>query len=210
MITLLLLAHLQAASPAEAARPPRLRNPESILSSRDYPAESLSLGQYGIVSVILYVSPEGKVSACDVTESSGFASLDARTCTLLRLRARFDPAVDTAGAPAAGVYRMANSWGADTHLLRTDVSLPLQVSRLPADYKTPMKARLIFDPTGHVSACEVTDSSGSDAADRAACAYVSRELVLPSPKTRSDKVPAAAVRYLTASLSIGPAKTTAN
>ena len=89
------------------------------------------------------------------------------------------------------------------------VSVPLQVSRVPPGYRSPVKARLVFDAPGRVAACEVTATSGSEAADRAACAYVKQELVIPAPKSGAKDIPPAAVRYVTASLETQPAETPA-
>jgi len=207
MFIMLMFAALQAVqqpAASETSEAPRLRNPQAIITFQDYPTESLRRSEFGVVSTLLHVSIDGRVTSCTVTESSGFLKLDMKTCSLLKSRARFDPAKDAAGGPVAGEYRSANAWGVDEHQPRTTIDVSLQVSSVPADYRTPVKARLISDADGHISACEITATSGSNAADRAACAYVKQQLTIAAPKSMSDDVPAAAVRYLTASLSIRP------
>lgn len=207
MIALLLFAALQTGTGSAAAdmsQPPRLANERPPFSYQDYPKGSLQRGETGIVSVVLHVSPKGKVTSCDVTESSGFQNLDAATCSLLKSRARFDPAKDATGSPGAGEYRISSAWGLEQRQPTTWMDIPLQVSSLPSDYKAPVKTQLVFDATGHVDTCDVTTTSGSAAADRAACAYLTRELVIASPRSGSKDVQAAAVRYVTSPLSIQP------
>jgi TonB family protein len=202
MFSALLVAAIQVAQvnpTINLSQTPRLRNPQAIVTFRDYPSDSLRQHEYGIVSIVLRVSPEGRVISCDITESSGAAALDKKTCSLHMARARFDPAKDATGLPTAGEYRASTSWGIEEHQPRTTIDTPLQVSTVPKGYRSPVKARLIFDATGHVMDCEVTATSGSGAADRAACTYIGQQLVITAPKSSSGDVPPAAVRYLTAS-----------
>lgn len=203
MFSLLILALLQDAAAADLSQPPQLRG-QGIITHQDYPTEALRRSEYGIVSVLLRVSAEGRVTSCEVTETSGSTTLDMSTCSLLERRARFHPARDAAGAAVAGEYRLANSWGVDQHQPTTAIDLPLQVSRIPPGYRSPVKARLVFGAAGRVAACEVTATSGSEAADRAACAYIRQALVIPAPRSGAKDIPPAAVRYLSASLETRP------
>ncbi|MCU6454824.1 energy transducer TonB [Sphingomonas sp. A2-49] len=189
-----------AVSEVPGAVPPRLLNPDKILDYNDYPVESLRREEYGIASIRLRVAADGAITGCDVTETSGHPLLDARSCTLYRTRARVAPARDAAGAAIAGELRAVVSWGVSEHQPRSTIDLPMRVSRMPPDYRTPVRARLVSDAAGRIVACDILESSGSGAGDRAACAYVRQALVLPAPKTRSADVPPAAVRYLTATL----------
>jgi hypothetical protein len=116
------------------------------------------------------------------------------------MRARFEPARQASGTAITSEYRMAASWGVGEHMPSAARDVTLQVSKVPSDYRTPAKARLLLDGTGHVTTCEVTSSSGSAAADRAVCAYL-KQFTVSSPKSGSEGVPAMAVRYLTARLS---------
>lgn len=194
------LGVVQEPAVAIPSQPPEPSNPGAVLTPQDYPIEALRRNEHGIVTALLRVSIEGKVSACVVTESSGSATLDTTTCSLLKKRARFQPAKDAAGSPVDGEYRLAIAWGAGQRQPRTTIDIPLLVSTVPPDYRSPVKARLIFDSTGHVTACEVTNTSGSVAADRAACAYIKQELVIDAPRSASSDSPPVAVRYLVASL----------
>ena len=198
-------ALLQVVAPsgtAAAASPPVLRNRDKVVRPEDYPRPSLAKGEHGIISVLLSVAPDGRAENCEISETSGFVSLDTGTCALLRSRARFAPATDSVGSPVAGHFRMAVAWGLDTQMPTASATIPVQAAALPADYKAPVKTELTFDASGSVQACEVTTSSGSAAADRAACAYLRRELNLGPRKSGSPDVPAVAVRYLTVPMSI--------
>jgi TonB family protein len=200
---MLLLTAIQAAiltASPQTGVAPRLLNPDKVLGVEDYPSRSLQDNEAGVVSVLLHVAESGKVTSCLVTESSGFAGLDKTTCSVIRMRARFEPAKLASGAATSGEFRMAFSWGVGEQMPSVTKDVTLQVSKVPSDYRAPAKTRLLLDGTGHVTKCEVTSSSGSAAADRAVCAYL-QQFTVSSPKSGSEEVPATAVRYLTASLS---------
>ncbi len=79
-------------------------NPGSWVTSDDYPSRALREERQGTVGVRLSVGPDGKVTNCAVSSSSGHADLDSEACRLLMRRARFKPATGTDGNP------MASSW----------------------------------------------------------------------------------------------------
>jgi protein TonB len=54
--------------------------------------------------VTVVVGPNGRVSNCSVTSSSGESSLDQAACEGFRRYGRFNPALDAAGNPTAGSY----------------------------------------------------------------------------------------------------------
>lgn len=91
------------------AVPPRLLL-RDLISEADYPAFALQLGQQGDVNVALTVGEDGRVASCFVEKSSGYGVLDATTCGLMRVRARFTPARDANGNPVASAYRQSVSW----------------------------------------------------------------------------------------------------
>lgn len=65
----------------------------------DYPTRAQRRGEEGTVEVLAIVGVDGRVESCDVISSSGFSSLDLAACTMMRRRARFDPALNDAGHP---------------------------------------------------------------------------------------------------------------
>lgn len=204
MMILLLAAAVQGAAVPAASSEPELLNEGKVTSPGDYPRLSMERDEQGVVSILLDVSPEGTVTGCQVTESSGYVRLDMASCAQARKRARFAPARDAAGRPVAGRYRMATTWwlpGLD--LQTTQLDVPMQVSRLPQGYRQPVKARLLFDATGHVTDCTVTASSGNAGADNAVCVYSRQSVVIAPPRPGAGTAAPVAVRYLTAALS-GP------
>jgi protein TonB len=96
-----------AASPTP---PPAGPNAASYIADADYPAEAIRNHEQGTVVFELDVSPEGNAVACRVTQSSGSAILDRRTCELLVLRARFRPARDAAGHPVRDTVSARIRW----------------------------------------------------------------------------------------------------
>lgn len=72
----------------------------ALFSSDDYPRVALNNDGTGTVQVMLLINESGRIASCMVTETSGFASLDAQTCIILTRRARFGPAVGLDGKPA--------------------------------------------------------------------------------------------------------------
>ena len=68
-----------------------------LIGGDDYPATQH--GEEGSVRVRLDVGVDGRVSACTITQSSGFRILDSTSCRLLTSRARFAPARDGEGRP---------------------------------------------------------------------------------------------------------------
>ena len=88
---------------AKIVRGPKARQPlQRLVSQEDYPASALARGEEGGVAFTLDVHPQGRVTGCTITRSSGSAALDSATCMLMRRRARFTPAIDSNGMPAAG------------------------------------------------------------------------------------------------------------
>ncbi|MDP5278227.1 energy transducer TonB [Sphingomonas sp. DG1-23] len=199
MITLLLVA-LQAAP--LAPEPPRLVDPQPVITYDDYPMEAIRRGEAGIVSVLLAVSPEGSVTGCKVTESSLSKLLDSQTCALLSRRAHFEPATDASGRSIAGEYRMSTPWGLEKeHQPRSTIDATLQVAALPNGYVRPAKVQLVYYAAGAPKECAVLASSGSGAADRTACDYATRTFRAEAPKSGSSSA-AAAVRYFNASFMV--------
>jgi protein TonB len=91
--------------------PARARaNLASYVSDADYPAEAIRREEQGVTRFRLTVSPDGRVSDCAVTGSSGSSALDAATCRLMKSRARFSPARDSDGKPTADTVANAIKW----------------------------------------------------------------------------------------------------
>jgi protein TonB len=69
----------------------------SLFSADDYPASAQSAGAEGTTRASLTIGPDGRVTGCNIIQSSGNSSLDSTTCNILRRRAKFVPARDSNG-----------------------------------------------------------------------------------------------------------------
>jgi TonB family protein len=75
------------------------------------PDQAKSEGMTGKVWFTLVVNPEGRASACNVTQTSGWPILDQATCAMIMRTARFEPALDGLGEPTTGEYSSTVTWG---------------------------------------------------------------------------------------------------
>lgn len=137
--SLLPLILLAAASEDAPPQPRPATPPGSWISAKDYPIEALSLGSEGVTAFSIEVDAAGKASQCRVTQSSGSALLDAQTCRLAQLRARFVP-----GRP--GTFSTRVRW----------------VMPLPRAFEPGrMVVRFLVGEDGTVERCEVVERRGS-------------------------------------------------
>ena len=98
-------------SPGFAPKPAApIGNPALWASEADYPPADLHAGHAGTTRFSLAIAPDGSVSGCTVTASSGWPGLDAATCRLVANRARFRPATDGSGVRVAGSFASAIRW----------------------------------------------------------------------------------------------------
>lgn len=81
-----------------------------LFSSDDYPWDALMAGKGGSVKIGLLVDERGNVADCSVLETSGVAMLDAQSCSIVRERARFTPAVGNDGKPAKDAFVQRIVW----------------------------------------------------------------------------------------------------
>ena len=72
-------------------------NLPGLFTKDDYPATARRYGEQGTVSFAVAIDPNGRVTACGITQGSGSASLDVATCSIVQRRARFTPARDASG-----------------------------------------------------------------------------------------------------------------
>ena len=106
------------APPAPAAPPPpRVSQAAkakgsllSLIGDDDYPQAAIRGDEQGTTAVRLSIGPDGRVTDCSVTQSSGSSSLDSTTCSVFRRRARFTPAKDQAGNPISDSYSQRVKW----------------------------------------------------------------------------------------------------
>ncbi len=104
--------------PAVAPPPPRFTatravargNPGSWATTNDYPSRALREEREGTTGFRVSIGPDGRVTDCQITSSSGHADLDAATCENVRRRARFTPAKDGEGNPTTDSYSNRVRW----------------------------------------------------------------------------------------------------
>ena len=100
-----------APPPPRRIEPARAKgNLPALFSTDDYPASALRNEEAGTATVRLDIGPDGRVSACTITGSSGSSALDSATCRILRSRARFSPATDSTGAKVSDSMTQRIRW----------------------------------------------------------------------------------------------------
>jgi TonB family protein len=85
-------------------------NLAQLFSPDDYPGLAALRGQQGRVSLVILVDEQGKVADCTVTETSGVAVLDAQSCSVIKLGAKYKPAIGLDGKPAKSAAFQTISW----------------------------------------------------------------------------------------------------
>jgi TonB family protein len=91
--------------PTAPARP--ANNPGSWATTADYPSRALNEQREGTAGFLLTINPQGAVTECVITQSSGHADLDKATCAAISKRARFERAP---GGTANRGYRNRVTW----------------------------------------------------------------------------------------------------
>ncbi len=85
-------------------------NPANWATTDDYPSSAIRAEEQGTTGFRVDVGPDGRVTSCQVTSSSGSSTLDEATCRLVTRRARFTPAKDTTGAAVSDTYSNRIRW----------------------------------------------------------------------------------------------------
>lgn len=127
-----------------------------LFTTGDYPAAALRNGEEGTAAFAIAIDPAGRVTACSITQSSGSASLDATTCSILQRRARYTPARDSGGAAVEDRSHGRVRW-----------TLPSQQPIPFADHR--MALIYTIDAAGTVARCRV-EASTAQPGNEALCA----------------------------------------
>jgi len=85
-------------------------NPGDWVTADDYPPAAVRAGIEGRTSFRLDIGADGKATGCTVVAGSGSDDLDRTACRKLMSRARFKPALDAGGNPAASTYAGGVTW----------------------------------------------------------------------------------------------------
>lgn len=96
-----------------AGPPTSCGNVSDWIVSSDYPAAALSQGKSGTTKADLSIDEAGNITDCEVTRSSGTASLDEATCRLMQSRGRYLPGRTEEG-PAPSTVKMTFTWALES------------------------------------------------------------------------------------------------
>lgn len=77
---------------------------------QEYPREAARAGVGGTAVARITVSPAGSPADCAIVVSARHPALDALTCQSIVKRARFEPALDSAGKAVRSEYILRTSW----------------------------------------------------------------------------------------------------
>ncbi|MDM7954925.1 MULTISPECIES: energy transducer TonB [Blastomonas] len=97
-------------APSKASGASPRGNPGSWATPNDYPARALREERTGTTRFRVNIGPDGRVTDCQITGSSGHADLDEATCKNVTRRARFKPAQDAAGNAIGDTWASAVRW----------------------------------------------------------------------------------------------------
>ena len=103
----------RAVPPPAATTPPVPQSdwpPFSRFSDDDYPAVAMRGDEEGTTRYRIEIGPDGRVSRCTITGSSGSNALDQTTCRIVRARTRFAPARDSRGRPVPDTREGEVTW----------------------------------------------------------------------------------------------------
>jgi protein TonB len=103
-------APVPAAPRVQPKQPSPKGNPANWATTNDYPTRALREEREGTTGFRVTVGPDGRVTGCSVTSSSGSPDLDDATCANVTRRARFNPATDGEGQPTSGSYSNRVRW----------------------------------------------------------------------------------------------------
>lgn len=93
-----------------SGRPEPANNAARWATNDDYPPLDLARKNEGTTTFLLGIDADGAVTGCRILVSSGFASLDKRTCALLFARAAFRPVRNAAGVAVPAFYVNKIRW----------------------------------------------------------------------------------------------------
>lgn len=157
-IALFLQAPVAVPPPAQATPAQPDNDHGNWLPRLDYPASALRAGQQGVVAFELGITPDGGVSRCFITRSSGVSALDDETCRVMMAQARFHPARDAQGHPVEGGYRGRIDWklpqGSQPAAPRDKVFMPA------AEKDYTLVRSYIVEPGGENTHCRVERVEG--------------------------------------------------
>ena len=176
---------------------------EIWFDSNDFWAQALAQLALSAVRLRITVTPDAKVQACEIEQSSGNPGFDARVCEITMKRARFRPGSLQDGTPAYGVYRVPvvftpvpPSWYVRRpQALNPVADLNLTIDHLPKGKASPLEVDLAFavEADGRVSDCGADDDKQDPTLVGLACKEMSTQFKAV-PARRPDGTPVLSVQ----------------
>lgn len=114
-----------AQSAPDAPAPTPIGDPASWFPVDAYPPTAKAAGAEGRTVFSVNVDAKGRVTSCNILQSSGTPLLDSTTCALVVTNGHFNPAVDASGKPVQGVWKSAMRWQLSAPVPADDGGLPL-------------------------------------------------------------------------------------
>jgi TonB family protein len=189
-------------------------NPGSWVVTNDYPLASLRNEDEGVTGFRVTVNVTGRVSACAVTQSSGFPLLDEATCKHVSDRAEFYPARDGSGKTMIGSYANRVRWqiptgpsyayqvGAMVFGARPQFGSYLEIDdgeyprvALEEGMQGITEVLLTISAKGAVTDCVIENSSGHALLDDKSC-EIARRWRFVMPRNGKDKAISSKTRHL--------------
>ena len=91
-------------------RPKPIKSLKTLISFDDYPEIPRREGAEGLSIARLDVGLDGKVKSCRIVAKALYRVLDERTCSVMKQRARFEPAQDASGKAVVAPYVVSILW----------------------------------------------------------------------------------------------------
>lgn len=131
----------------------------------DYPPSSWAADEEGVVNFRVQLDRDGKVTMCEITTSSGYPTLDAKTCEIQKERGEYYLDRDESGEPIEVTYEGQQVWEKREH-----------------EFPGTSAIEVTFDvlKTGETTNCEFVEVSGEisqrtrDQLERRPCPFSSR------------------------------------
>ena len=176
-------ASAQEQSKARRATPVNLGE-WAVKIQQDYPVEALQNRKDGVVTMRIAIGEDGRVRNCDVTNSSGSASLDEAACRGMVDHALYSAARDHAGAPISDTVTQSiryvipskstlrhftESAPIEEGVWRAAVFDEVYVEAIGRSESKRALYVLTIDEEGHTTGCGTVWPSGNAALDRKAC-----------------------------------------
>lgn len=111
MILTMMMAASLATQTGQTHSPRRARaNLSQYFTTDDYPVAALARHAEGTTAFRIDIDAQGNVTRCQVTRTSGDVALDEATCSVLKGRARYEPARDARGRAVPGKDEGRVTW----------------------------------------------------------------------------------------------------